>query len=660
MYVQEYGMRLPVSFLFSSLLLHAAAGNTDAWRNILSSVKLESEIILPSESLALDAAQLQTRLNDGKFVILEGASPLAESLGIHTTGKTLRVYSTIDLREPKLPIIWENPVDVPVFQLPKDAQVFVQEKREGTPLMAGFTQPKGGILWLATSPGTDGHERYPYILQALRDLGLQAPFHSRRLWLFLDTSYRMRTDVTYMARQWRKNGVSALHIAAWHYFEPDEAKDVFLRNLISAAHQNAIHVYAWLELPHVSERFWQDHPEWREKTASGDDAHLDWRKLMNLRNPECTAAVRTGVQELLRRFDWDGVNLAELYFESLEGHENPSRFTPLNSDVRREFQSHSGFDPADLFQESGNRHWSRNASGLIQFLEYRVELARAMQSQWMSFIDGMRKELPHLDLVLTHVDNLLQPETREKIGADVRKVLPMMDQHDFTFLVEDPATAWASGAERYVKIAGQYAPLVKKAGRLAIDINVVERYQDVYPTKQQVGIELFREVHLASNAFPRLTLYFETSIRRTDWPLVGAAAAAIRSYTKSDGKWTIDAAQNLGLLWRGPALVDGAIWPASANGILWLPAGKHTIEPGGTEPLFRLTELNAELKSAWAGNSSMEFTYESSARAFASFNKPIRKLLIDGVATDPKLWIFDETWILLLPKGQHLVSVSEQ
>lgn len=638
----------------------AVAETQNPWRNILTAVNIESGVILPSEAASIDAQQLQARVSQGEFVILEGASPHAEALGIHPTGKATRVFSAIDVREPKLPIIWENPTDTTVFELPSQAQIFVKEKRAGIPLLAGFQQGRGAVLWAATSPGPTGHERYPYILQALTDLGMQPPVHSRRLWLFLDTSYRLRTDPVYMARLWRKNGVAALHIAAWHFFEADETKDAFLRTLIGAAHQNAIHVYAWLELPHVSERFWQDHPDWREKTASGDDAHLDWRKLMNLRNPECAAAVRTGVQEMLRRFDWDGVNLAELYFESLEGHENPTRFTPLNSDVRREFQRVSGFDPAQLFDESGPKHWSRNASGLVQFLEYRVELARALQSQWIGFINDMRKELPHLDLALTHVDNLLQPETRERIGADVRKLLPMMEQQDFTFLVEDPATAWSLGAERYLNIAGKYAPLTRKPHRLAIDINVVERYQDVYPTKQQVGTELFREIHLAASAFPRLTLYFESSIRRTDWPLVGAAAAAIRSIRKEEGKVVVDASQNVGLRWEGGAKVDGTPWPASDGGTLWLPAGKHIVETDSAVPQIRLTELNADLKSAWSDATQIEFAYESTARAFASLDKPIRKLQIDGVLTEPKLWIFEDSWILVLPRGQHLVTISTQ
>ena len=97
-------------------------------------------------------------------------------------------------------------------------------------------------------------------------------------------------------------------------------------------------VYAWLELPHVSEKFWDEHPQWREKTAILQDAHLDWRKLMNLADPDCSRAAEAGVQALIARFDWDGVNLAELYFESLYGAADPQRFTPMNETVRADIR----------------------------------------------------------------------------------------------------------------------------------------------------------------------------------------------------------------------------------------------------------------------------------------------------------------------------------
>ena len=102
---------------------------------------------------------------------------------------------------------------------------------------------------------------------------------------------------------------------------------------------------------------------------------------------------------------------------------------------------------------------------------------------------------PHLDLVLTHVDDRFDTGMRDAIGADAARVLPLLDTHNFTFLIEDPATVWHLGPQRYPAIAERYRALTPHRDKLAIDLNIVERYQNVYPTKQQTGTELFQLVH---------------------------------------------------------------------------------------------------------------------------------------------------------------------
>ncbi len=262
----------------------------------------------------------------------------------------------------------------------------------------------------------------------------------------------------------------------------------------------------------MSEKFWDTHPEWREKTALLQDAQLDWRKLMNLNNPECFTAVSAGVKQLVDRFDWDGVNLAELYFESLEGAANPARFTPMNKDIRDEFLALYNFDPIELFQSA-----KPDDKRLQIFLDYRADLARRQQEKWIEQVEAIRVSKPDLDLVLTHVDDRFDTRMHDLIGADAARVLPLLDRHDFTFLIEDPATIWNLGPQRYPQIAARYQPLTSHRSRLAIDINIVERYQDVYPTKQQTGTELFQLVHTAAQAFPRVALYFETPYSRLTW-----------------------------------------------------------------------------------------------------------------------------------------------
>src|SRR5437763_636249 len=135
---------------------------------------------------------------------------------------------------------------------------------------------------------------------------------------------------------------------------------------------------------------------------------------------------------------------------------------------------------------------------------------------------------------------------KDAIGADAARALPLINQHDFTFLIEDPATVWHLGPQRYPEIARRYQPLTDRTDKLAIDINVVDRYQDVYPTKQQTGTELFELVHLASGAFSRVALYFENSILAPDLQLLPSAAACVRRAQSIASAWTIESPPGVG------------------------------------------------------------------------------------------------------------------
>ncbi|HYZ87130.1 MAG TPA: hypothetical protein VE621_22125, partial [Bryobacteraceae bacterium] len=403
----------------------------DSWRAILSSVHVEGSVtVVPAGATA--SGNYERLAESGRFVVLQGDSKAAEALGVRATNKRVTVRSVVELRARALPVVWEEAVELPVFELGKEWTVFTRERWSEAPLVAGRKIGAGGVLWVAMSPGVRGYERFPYILQALADLGLEPPVVSRRLWAFFDSSYRSRVDVEYFATKWRQTGIAALHVAAWHYWEPDAERDAFLRKLVEACHRNGVLVYAWLELPHVSERFWMEHPEWREKTALLQDAHLDWRKLMNLQNADCRRAVSQGLRGLLDRFDWDGANLGELYFESLEGFANKARFTPMNDDVRRDYRSRFGVDPAEI-KES-------DKTEVRQFLDYRAELTRQLQGQWIGEMEEIRKTKPDFDLVLTHIDDRYDGRMRDLLGADAVAALGLLDKHSFTFLIEDPAT----------------------------------------------------------------------------------------------------------------------------------------------------------------------------------------------------------------------------
>jgi hypothetical protein len=640
----------------------AAAGfsviGTDpgCWPKILSSIghwpspAVDAQIFVGRPG-APASPNWNTKLSQGSILVLEGESTLAASFGFHPSKETFQLTSLQDVHQPGLPIVLESAVEIHRFVIPEGTRVFAQERWTGAPLIAGFRRGAGAVLWVAISPGKNGYERFPYILEAMRDLGMAPPFESRRLWAFFDYSYRTRVDVDYFAARWRASGISALHVAAWHFYEPDAARDAYLKSLIEACHRQAITVYAWVELPHVSEKFWADHPEWREKTGVLQDAQLDWRKLMNLTNRDCVREVSRGVREMMRRFDWDGINLSELYFESLEGIANPARFTPMNDDVRAAFRAKQGWDPIEIF----GTH--KDAPSVRAFLDFRADLVFGMQEEWLAEAQKFRAFKPDLDIVLTHVDDRFDAGMKDAIGADAARVLPLLAGRDFTFLIEDPATVWNLGPQRYPEIAKRYEPLTQKPERLAIDINVVDRYQDVYPTKQQTGAELFQLVHLAASAFPRVALYFENSLLKPDLALLPSAAARVNKVERIGAKLMVDAPYGVGIPWQGPALVDGKPWPAQSENVLWLPAGAHTIEAGGKPPLNRLVDFNGTLQSARVESNGIEIGYSSPVRAIAVMAGKPTRIVTDGVEAKLEWTGSGRYFAVFLPRGQHLVSM---
>jgi hypothetical protein len=625
-----------------------------AWPAVLSSVGLQTQPaalarVFVARSGASASPEWPDRVERGAILILEGESSLAELFGFSRTRENVRAGSLIDVHNPKLPIVWAKALELPVMKVPEGSRVFATERWSGAPMLAGLRKGTGAVLWAAVPPGEHGYERFPYLLQALRDLGLDPPFRSSRLWAFFDYSYRMRVDPDYFAARWRKAGVAGLHVAAWHFHESDPARDAYLKQLIESCHRAGILVYAWLELPHVSEKFWSDHPEWREKTALLQDAHLDWRKLMNLVNRDCFRAVREGVRELVGRFDWDGVNLAELYFESLEGIGNASRFTPMNHDVRAEFRRAIGFDPVELFASR------RDAASQRAFLDFRAELAGRLQEEWIAELDTMRRAHPHLDLVLTHVDDRLDTGMRDAIGADASRVLPLLARHNFTFLIEDPATVWHLGANRYGEIARRYASLTTRREKLAIDLNIVERYQNVYPTKQQTGIELFQLIHHAVESFDRVALYFENSLLAPDLELLPSAAAAVTRVERIGGKLVVDSPAGVGVPWRGGAAVDGLDWPVLDRETVWLPAGAHALEKSARRLPLTVLRFTGALRGASVGrHGEIELSYTSASRAIAVLSRAPDRMEIDGAEQRPLLAGASS---VVLPRGQHVAVI---
>ena len=168
---------------------------------------------------------------------------------------------------------------------------------------------------------------------------------------------------------------------------------------------------------------------------------------------------------------------------------------------------------------------------------------------------------------------------------------------------------------------------------------------------------MFELVHTASNSFPRVALYFEASIARWDLPLLASAAAAVERAEQVNGKLVVESRRGVGIPWKGPALVDGKLWPIAGDDTVWLMPGPHVIEPAPPTqaPSLRVLDFNGDLKMAGITPQGIEFAYQSNARAMALLEHTPAKLEIDGVERKPEMTGF----VLLLPRGQHLVNLSK-
>ena len=194
-------------------------------------------------------------------------------------------------------------------------------------------------------------------------------------------------------------------------------------------------------------------------------------------------------------------------------------------------------------------------------------------------IDETRAKKPYLDIVLTHIDDRFDAGIRDELGADVARSLPGIEARKSTLLVEDPATLWNLGADRYSKLAEKYRELTPDR-RIAVDINVVDRYQEVYPTKKQTGVELLEVVHQAAVSFARVALYFENSLEKQDLALLPVSATTAHVYEEKGGAQDVNAAECARIAWHGLADVDGKAWPVQNDQAVLMPIGKHRLTLG--------------------------------------------------------------------------------
>ena len=642
------------------------AGPADLTRGLLADVDL---LVVPFPVAAVlgprEVAAVIEFAAGGGLLITDGETELARGLGIRFEERTVTVAGVKELSFPARNLSWNPPADIHPFTT-DTAAVLAEDAATGTDLAVIKPFREGKVLFFGAvfDPRTDfGFSRFPYLPQYLKgSLGLAFQVRRNDLEFYFDPGLRQNVSWEKLVKSWRAGGTRIVYLAAWHFYA---AYEFDYRYFIGLCHDHGIAVYAWFELPQVTPLFWQDHPEWREKTATGADGLCHWRYQMNLWNPAAREAVRGFVAKLLAEYDWDGVNLAELNFDTNGGAADPAKFTPMNDDVRREFRALRGFDPMELFRGESTHYWKRNPEAFRAFLQFRTSMVRDLHIYFLGEIErAMREKRKETEVIVTVLDSLAHPEIIEDCGIDVRDVIALMEEHPFTLQVEDPARSWVSPPSRYAGYFELYKPLVKDRNRLMFDINCLDN-RDVsgtaLPSSQATGSELAATLYYAAQASGRAAIYAESTVSPADLDLLPYVLGSDVKIEGSRKAFDISTRRPVTLFVSRIDVVpfiDGIKWPFFGQRGISLPAGRSRLTFKKTGLLdqagvaFRIT-FNGNISNLKAEGNAFLLKYDSPTPAALTFSRSLERISVDQADVTPPP---DKAGVIL-PRGRHDLEI---
>jgi hypothetical protein len=611
-------------------------------------------------------------LGSGGNVVADGSQPWLSRIGFVFSGTQTIVSAVTDPDHSDVKLTWRPDEHVARFTPPENFRELMDDDESGQPVALAGSFGAGHYIYLATfldNHTSDGTSHYPYFPEYLSTtFGATTSLRSRRIEVYFDPDLRPGADLNRLATIWHRSGITTVHVKAWDVtrqssFQYDE--------FVKACHRNGIAVYAWFWFPMVTFKMWDDHPEWREKTATGADGNVGWRLLMNFQDPDCFQAAMDWTKVLLNSTDWDGIDISELNFDAdFKDYLRPDKFEPMNDIVRADFKKKAGFDPKDLFRPSSPHYYKTDPAGMAKFQRYREDIVVDWHRRVLTELGPVCKRRG-MEVIVTILDSLHNDYVRPALGLDARRIVGLMREFPFTLNVEDHARFWMAPPERYRRYAATYLKLVPDRSRLMFDVNVVPD-RDItntnLPSKTATGIELALTLLSASSASGRAAVYSEQTVSPQDWDLIQMVLNRPVSVSGGRNGMDVDAQTSLELAPAEAPLyyVDGHPWPAvSADGVI-MPTGEHSISTEQSWWHFldtgvfqaRILATSADLSEAHADTTGLTFQYRSPLRTVFIFNQEPNDILVDGSAATLPTERNGTDWAVVFPAGDHHARVT--
>ncbi len=613
--------------------------------------------------------------NGGKL-ITDRKNQLIEKFGIKFLNTEMKLHLLRDNYFPQEFISWKYSQLANKFEFNQDDEILCEDATSGFPAVIGKKVGKGKVLYFNTAfdPNTTlGYSYYPYAMEYVkRYLQLSPVFKRENLEVYFALEYRNNTSIENLVKLWVKQGIRVVHIGGWY----DYKKYTYDYNrLINLAHANGMLVYAWLEPPYVSEKFWQKYPEWREKNYKGVDIanKAAWRYSVALTDPNCLKAVMAEYTNFLKTYDWDGVNLAELYFDAgMTGFSEPDLFAPMHQSAISEFKKMNGFDMRQIFNPQSEYYWQTNVSAKNEVVKYRVDKITELHERFLNSFAEITKSKPGFGVMVTFMDTYFSPEIRENLGVSSDALVKLHNKYNVMLNVEDPANKWSTNPTRYAEMGKFYSQKMNDPSKLLIDINILEvrKREDVtsFPTVIQTGIESYHLINSASVGAPRFVIYAEGSCNAQDMSFFSYSSSSEVKYTNIENGYEVNSPYSFVIQLPKEnkiITVDGQQVIGYRENMFLVPAGKHIINYHTSDlPGFSTVELQPQILS-FTGNlldinygmRKLSFTYESSERAIISVNRNPTLLKVDGKVTDFESLKGNDCFSVILPSGKHSIEI---
>jgi hypothetical protein len=532
-----------------------------------------------SAAQLIDPSVAQDVLNGGGRLLLDGYSELSRTLlGLApVTGNLGKVSMSGE------ELFWDEAG--PLYQ-PNVTFTPVVKSSSGVSVLLRA----GKILWsLPVLDGEKGVEKFPFLPEVLgTEFGLLPRAAANETELYVDPDLEKGARPEELATRWKSAGVRRVHVAGW--------KDDVLKKqrynyagFVDAMHEAGLEVFAWLEWPHINFSFWEAHPECKETTGSGKPAKIFWREHVALYLQSCFDLAFEETKNVLASAAFDGVNVAELTFESPgQGPDDPAEYTPFHPELRRRFKAISGVDPVELVNPASPHFWKSSQADFAAWNRYRMQLITDLHQKLLA---RLRTVPAGRNLMVTiFEDRSLLPDSSpapsthplgENTGSSTASITKLLAEGPFELQIEDPFTVWMMDPERYLSYPALYPEVPND--QLVLDINVVDRAYAKSAgrvTSRSTGLELYRSVAAVGRSGAQLALYASSTVNPEDlqWARYALAAGALDLVEVGDGSFEVTATRPIHLQLIRPAMtitLDGKTSALSGQREILIPIGKH-------------------------------------------------------------------------------------